>query len=198
MVWSPRLIRYQDSAGAVSVVLGHPLLDDYLEFVAARLRTNTLLATAYDLKVFFAVVAKAPAEVTTSDVLAFITAQRQPRHDDNVVRLADGQAGLSARTIKRRLSSVSGRADRRPLGLPQRRPKTLPRNAVTGRAFLGQATDACRVHYDLVRRVPGSAYMWAVPPLILTSGLSNYTISGVTARSAATDRFCCARERPFP
>ena len=108
MVWSPRLIRYQDSAGAVSVVLGHPLLDDYLEFVAARLRTNTLLATAYDLKVFFAVVAKAPAEVTTSDVLAFITAQRQPRHDDNVVRLADGQAGLSARTIKRRLSSVSG------------------------------------------------------------------------------------------
>jgi hypothetical protein len=50
------LIRYQDRAGAVSVVLGHPLLDDYLEFVAARLRRNTLLATAYDLKVFFSVV----------------------------------------------------------------------------------------------------------------------------------------------
>ena len=61
MVWSPCLIRYQDRAGALSVVLGHPLLDDYLEFVAARSRMNTLLATAYDLKVFFAVVAKAPA-----------------------------------------------------------------------------------------------------------------------------------------
>ncbi len=110
MVWSPCLIRYRDRSGAVSVVLGHPLLDDYLEFVAGRSRTNTLLATAYDLKVFFAEVGKAPAEVTTADVLAFVTAQRRSRGDQagKVVRLADGRAGLSARTIKRRLSSVSG------------------------------------------------------------------------------------------
>lgn len=109
MVWSPCLIRSQDRIGAVSVLLGHPLLDDYLEFVAARSRTNTLLATAYDLKVFFSLVAKPPAEVTTADVLVFITAQRTPRHGDGkVVRLADGEKGLSARTIKRRLSSVSG------------------------------------------------------------------------------------------
>ena len=109
MVWSPCLIRSRDRAGAVSVVLGHPLLDDYLEFVAARSRVNTLLATAYDLKVFFTVVAKPPAEVSTADVLAFITEQRSPRRGGGkVVRLADGQAGLSARTIKRRLSSVSG------------------------------------------------------------------------------------------
>jgi integrase/recombinase XerD len=39
-----------------------PLLDVYLEFVAARCRPNTVLATAFDLKVFFAVVAKRPAE----------------------------------------------------------------------------------------------------------------------------------------
>jgi integrase/recombinase XerD len=110
MVWSPCLIRLQDRAGAVSVLLGHPLLDDYLEFVAARSRTNTLLATAYDLKVFFRVVAKAPAAVATADVLAFIAAQRAPRHggEGKVVRLVDGEKGLSARTIKRRLSSVSG------------------------------------------------------------------------------------------
>jgi integrase/recombinase XerD len=109
MVWSPCLIRYRDRSGAVSVLLGHPLLDDYLEFVSARCRTNTLLATAYDLKVFFSVVAKPPAEVTTSDVLAFISSQRMPRHGEGkVVRLADGEQGLSARTIKRRLSSVSG------------------------------------------------------------------------------------------
>ena len=60
---------------------------------------------AYDLKVFFTVVAKDPIEVTTSDVLGFITAQRGDRR---VVRLADGESGLSARTIQRRLSSISG------------------------------------------------------------------------------------------
>lgn len=109
MEWSPCLVRSHDRAGAVSVVLGHPLVDDYLEFVAARCRPNTLLAIAYDLKVFFSVVAKAPAQVRTTDVLAFIAAQRRSgRGGGNVVRLADGEKGLSARTIKRRLSSVSG------------------------------------------------------------------------------------------
>jgi integrase/recombinase XerD len=109
MVWMPCLIRCRDRAGAVSARLGHPLVDDYLEFVAARSRANTLLATAYDLKVFFSVVAKPPVEVVSADVLAFITAQRAPRDGDGtVVRLVDGEAGLSARTIKRRLASVSG------------------------------------------------------------------------------------------
>ena len=60
--------------------LGHPLIDAYLEFVAARARANTLLAQAFDLKVFFAFVSKDPSDVTTTDVLAFINAQRQPRH----------------------------------------------------------------------------------------------------------------------
>jgi hypothetical protein len=36
-----------------AITLGHALLDDYLEFVGARGATNTWLATAYDLKVFF-------------------------------------------------------------------------------------------------------------------------------------------------
>ncbi|MFC7655405.1 hypothetical protein ACFQV8_01540 [Pseudonocardia benzenivorans] len=59
--------------------LGHALLDDYLAFVASRGRPNTLLATAYDLKVFFTVVRKEPAAVVTADIFAFITAQRAPR-----------------------------------------------------------------------------------------------------------------------
>ena len=88
--------------------LGHPLLDDYLDMVAARARPNMVLATAFDLKVFFSVVGKAPAEVVGADVLAFIAAQRQPRRGATVVRIEDGEAGLSARTIKRRLASVSG------------------------------------------------------------------------------------------
>ena len=85
--------------------LGHPLLDDYLRLVAARARPNTVLATAYDLKVFFSVVGKTPVEVTAADVFAFIAAQRQPRRGATVVRIEDGEAGLSARTIKRRLAS---------------------------------------------------------------------------------------------
>ena len=92
----------------LSVQLGHPLLDDYLRFVAAGVRPNMLLAVAYDLRVFFRVVAKEPEQVTTGDVLGFITEQRRPRRGDNVVRLEDGDASLSARTIKRRLSSVPG------------------------------------------------------------------------------------------
>jgi integrase/recombinase XerD len=56
----------------------------------------------------FRIVAKEPEQVTTGDMLAFIADQRQPRRGDNVVRLEDGEAGLSARTIKRRLSSLSG------------------------------------------------------------------------------------------
>jgi site-specific recombinase XerD len=80
-------------------------VDRYLDFVSARARPNTTLATGYDLKVFFSLVAEEPGEVTTSDVLGFITAQRGDR---GVVRLADGESGLSARTIQRRLSSISG------------------------------------------------------------------------------------------
>ena len=102
------LTRTSRADGTLSVQVGHPLLDDYLWFVAARARPNTLLAVAYDLGVFFRIVAKEPEQVTTGDVLAFIADQRQPRRGDNVVRLEDGEAGLSARTIKRRLSSLSG------------------------------------------------------------------------------------------
>jgi integrase/recombinase XerD len=69
---------------------------------------NTWLAVASDLKIFFDVVGKPPAEVTTTDVFAFLSTQRAPRHGDRAVRLEDGEAGLAARTIARRLSSVRG------------------------------------------------------------------------------------------
>jgi len=87
--------------------LGEPLLDEYLVFVAARCRPNTVLAVMFDLRVFFRVVGKPAIEVTTGDVLGFIAAQRAPRHG-NVVRMVDGEAGLAASTIKRRLASISG------------------------------------------------------------------------------------------
>lgn len=102
----PCLVRSVDGGGIPR--LGHGLVDDYLAMVAARARPNTVLATAFDLKVFFTQVAKVPQEVTGADVLSFIAAQRQPRRGAKVVRIEDGEAGLSARTIKRRLASVTG------------------------------------------------------------------------------------------
>jgi site-specific recombinase XerD len=108
MLWTPCLVRSSGPDGEVRASLGDPLIDDYLRFVAARSRPNTVLATAYDLKVFFSVVGKEPARVTTTDVMEFLAAQRAPRRGSRVVRLEDGESGLSARTLKRRLASVSG------------------------------------------------------------------------------------------
>jgi len=105
-VFVPCLVR--PVGGGVFPRLGHRLLDEYLEMVAARARPNTVLATAFDLKVFFGVVGKSPEDVDAEDVLSFLRAQRQPRRGAEVVRIEDGEAGLSARTITRRLATVTG------------------------------------------------------------------------------------------
>jgi len=107
-VFDQCLVKGSVTEGATAVSLGHGLLDDYLELVAARSRPNTVLATAYDLKVFFSIVDREPVEVVTGDVLAFIKAQREPRRGATVVRIEDGETGLSARTIKRRLATIAG------------------------------------------------------------------------------------------
>jgi integrase len=108
MGFVPCLERAVEDGELVSITLGHPLLDDYLEFVAGRGAVNTWLATAYDLKVFFGVVGKEPADVTAADVFVFLAEQRRPRRGEQVVRIEDGEGGLAARTIARRLSSVAG------------------------------------------------------------------------------------------
>lgn len=129
-----------------------------------------MLATAYDLKVFFTVVGKPVKRVRPADVMAFLTAQRVGG-DGAVPHLVDDAAGLSARTVRRRLSSVSGlygyllaRGDVAvnpvPRGLPTRRerqrphqgvpflrtPRTLPR--VLGPAEVDALLAALRTHRD--------------------------------------------------
>ena len=104
----PSLTRHVRGREVVSITLGDPLLDSYLAFVAVRARANTWLAVASDLKIFFEAVGKRPFDVTSADVFAFLSAQRAPRRGEHVVRLEDGEAGLAARTIARRLSSVRG------------------------------------------------------------------------------------------
>ncbi len=96
----PCLVRFVSGSGQVR----YRLVDRYLEFAAGRCRPNTLRAVAFDLKAVFAVTGKDPVEVTAADVFDFLAHQRGDR---TVVRLADRESGLSARTIARRLSSVS-------------------------------------------------------------------------------------------
>src|SRR3954466_16165552 len=105
MTTFPLLVRSIAGSGAVRYRLGDPLVDRYLEFVAGRARPNTLRAVAFDLKTFFTVVEVDPRLVSPADVFEFLA---QQRGDRSVVRLADRESGLSARTIARRLSSVSG------------------------------------------------------------------------------------------
>jgi site-specific recombinase XerD len=134
------LIRSVDAAGRPVLRLGVPVLDDYLDFLAGRCRPNTVLATAFDLKVFFGVVGKDPAAVTSADVLGFITAQRHGGHGRLRV-VGEAEGGVSARSVRRRLSSVSGlfaylhaRGDVAvnpvPRGLPTRRERSRPRQGV--------------------------------------------------------------------
>ncbi|RHW22409.1 integrase [Nocardioides immobilis] len=137
------LIRSSGPAGEPVLRLGVGVLDEYLEFVAGRCRPNTTLAVAYDLRVFFTVVGKAPEEVRPRDVLAFMTAQRAGQPSiAGTARLVDEEgAGVSNRTLRRRLSSVSGlyaflhaRGDVAtnpvPRGLPTRRERHRPRQGV--------------------------------------------------------------------
>jgi site-specific recombinase XerD len=129
--------------GEPPVRLGVPLLDEYLRFLSGRCRPNTVFAAAYDLKVFFTVVGKEPRDVQPADVLAFVTAQRGGHASiGGVLRpVVDDAAGMSLRTVRRRLSSVSGlyaflhaRGDVPtnpvPRGLPTRRERQRPHQGV--------------------------------------------------------------------
>src|SRR3954464_698304 len=98
----PCLIPSPGPSGELVVRLGMPLVDDYLEFLAGRCRPNTVLAAAYDLRVFFRVVDKPPTAVRPADVLAFITAQRTGGGGGQVVQPVDpaGQpGGLATSTV---------------------------------------------------------------------------------------------------
>jgi integrase/recombinase XerD len=108
VVWSPSFRCVVRADGDRLWRVGHDQVDEFLEFAHGRARSSTVRAYAHDLKVFFALVAKEPAGVTSRDVLDFVAVQRRPRAGaEKVVRISDGGGGLSAATIKRRLAAVS-------------------------------------------------------------------------------------------
>lgn len=138
------LIRSRGPSGETVVRLGMPLVDDYLEFLEGRCRPNTVLAAAYDLKVFFEVVTKPAVEVVPADVLGFITAQRTGRVGAQVLQRVDPYGepgGVATSTVARRLSIISGffaylqvrgdiTANPVPRGLPTRRERSRPGQGV--------------------------------------------------------------------
>jgi integrase len=140
-----RVVSSRDGRGGLTVRVGIPLVDLYLEFLGGRCRPNTVLAAAYDLKVFFAVVARPPDQVQAVDVLGFITAQHTGRGGDHgalqPAQAAGEPGGVSAATVRRRLSIVSGffaflqargdvPANPVPRGLPTRRERSRPGQGV--------------------------------------------------------------------
>lgn len=140
----PCLIRCRGPSGEPVVRVGMPLVDDYLGFLQGRCRPNTVLAAAYDLRVFFTVVAKSPAGVRSADVLGFITAQRAGRSESAVlqsVTAAGESSAVATSTVARRLSIISGffaylqargdiSANPVPRGLPTRRERSRPGQGV--------------------------------------------------------------------
>jgi hypothetical protein len=109
------VVRSRDRCGGLVVGVGVPLADVYLDFLGGRCRPNTVLAAAYDLKVFFTVVGKPPDQVRPADVLAFITARRTGRAGEHgVLQPVDpggAPAGMSSATV---LALAHPHADRRP------------------------------------------------------------------------------------
>jgi integrase/recombinase XerD len=132
-------------SGELVARTGVALADAYLEFLGGRCRPNTVRAAAYDLKVFFAAVGMPPEQVRPADVLAFITAQRTGRGGERgalqPVQARVEPGGVSAATVRRRLSIVSGffaflqargdvTANPVPRGLPTRRERSRPGQGV--------------------------------------------------------------------
>ena len=161
MTTFPWLIRLVSAASGVRYALGEPLVDRYLEFVAGRARPNSLRAVTFDLKTFFTVVAKDPVGVVAADVFSSL---RTSVVIGQVVRLADRESGLSARTIARRLSSVSGfYAYLIARGDTSVRVNPVPREAVHGRTARdrpvahGGVGAVPRTAEDLVARRGGPA-----------------------------------------
>jgi len=112
--WYPCLVRVDRGPDLAVLTIGHPVVDDYLAFVGSRARPNTWLAVAFDLKVFFSVVTKDPAQVTTPDVFAFIKAQRQPRMGERVTTATDATRRAARSADRRRERQRAHRGRRHP------------------------------------------------------------------------------------
>ena len=110
--FAPCVIRSQGPAGDPVVRLGLPLLDDYLEFLAGRCRPNTVLAAALRPEGVLHRRGQA-AEAGPRGRRAGVhdRAAHRPHRSATAAgrtRSTVRRSGCRARTVRRRLSSVSG------------------------------------------------------------------------------------------
>ena len=131
-----------DPGSGVAPTLGHPLVDNYLESVHARLRPNSTLAVVYDLKVFFTVIDVDPLDVRRRHVLEFIRVQRTGSNGSRTVIPIDPSGWVwRCRRFVVDLSTLAGfyshlcalgHLDHNPVqrGMPVRAPVTPDRRVV--------------------------------------------------------------------
>ncbi|MFD0585734.1 site-specific integrase [Dactylosporangium darangshiense] len=118
---------------------GVAVLDAYLEFLAVRSRPNTVVAVAYDLKVFFTVVGKPPRgwsrrmcwrSSPPSTPVARLAGCRSPA---NVTACQPARCGVGCR-VSGLFAFLHARGDVAanpvPRGLPTRRERQRPRQGV--------------------------------------------------------------------
>lgn len=105
---SYKLCQQVKQGKVVALCMGVPEVDEYLGFLKNRCRPNTWINYAHDLQVFLNVVQKPVLEVNSRDILAFIEQQREIAWPRRRRRGTPDSPGLSLRTVKRRLSAVSG------------------------------------------------------------------------------------------
>jgi site-specific recombinase XerD len=182
-----RLHRSRNAAGDLVVRFGVALL---VEFLAVRSRPNTVAAVGYDLKVFFTAVGEPPRRVVAADVLGFVTAQYAGGPGARL-RAAGGGGGVSAQTVRRRLSSGSGlfaflhaggdvAANPVPRGLPAWRERQRPRQGVP---LVGTAWTLPRIlgpaQVDALLRALRSYRDRAMAEVVVLGGLRRCEVLGL-------------------
>ncbi|MDD4986223.1 MAG: tyrosine-type recombinase/integrase [Dehalococcoidales bacterium] len=123
----------------IRLSLGIPEVDAYLAFLRHRCRPNTWINYAHDLQVFVNAVRKPLTLVMPRDIFAFIQQQREAPvcrgHNEGLVTLSPS---LSPRTIKRRLTTISGFYNYLiVLGDTHLRANPVPHGLLTRGRFLG-------------------------------------------------------------
>lgn len=105
--WVP-LMQRSEVAGVVPVRLGHDVVDVYLRFVWAWAWYSHPARCRVRLEGVLHGRGQGPGRGHDSGRVELHRDTTSTGPGDNVVRLEDGEAGLSAWTIRRRISSVSG------------------------------------------------------------------------------------------
>lgn len=104
-----KLHKEVDQGEVIALSLGVPEIDAYLRFLKHRCRPNTWKSYGHDLQIFVNTIGKPLALVKPRDIFAFIQQQREmPLRRGHGEELVPLSPGLSPRTIKRRLATISG------------------------------------------------------------------------------------------